>query len=126
ENVICVEYRVLGDLLQAVGTVAEDVGQRAGEHPHLAVEGDHSAEGTRMLVGGMFLLDQFEAAVGIFGDEGQRPVGRQRFGQYHRSCSCTASALWGGAGLVECEVHCDDAGLPRTDLTADCDEVGAS
>src|SRR3546814_9769570 len=45
QQVIGVEHRILGHLLEPVGPVAEDIGERAGEHPHLAVKGGHAPEG---------------------------------------------------------------------------------
>ena len=125
QDVVGVEHRILGDLLQAVGAVAEDVGQRAGEHAHLAVEGDHSAEGVGMLLAGILFLDQLEAAVGIFGDERQRAEGRERFRQHDRARTRAAAAVRGREGLVEVDVHRVDAEVARANLADDRVEIGA-
>src|SRR3546814_14531874 len=82
-DLVGVEYGILGDLLEPVGTVAEDIGQRAGEHAHLPVEGGHAAEGLRMILARAFLLDQAETVL-LLGHERQWREGRQRFRQ-HRS-----------------------------------------
>jgi hypothetical protein len=58
EDVIGVEHRVARHLAQAIGAVAEDVGQRAGEHAHLAVEGGHPPEALAVMLARGFLLDQ--------------------------------------------------------------------
>ena len=58
QDVIGVEHRIPGDLPQAVGAVAEDVGQRAGEHAHLAVEGGHPAEALRVMLARRLFLDK--------------------------------------------------------------------
>jgi hypothetical protein len=63
QDVVGVEHRVFGDLLQSVGAVAEDVGERAGEHAHLAVERGHASKRLRMRVGGIFFFDNSVAAV---------------------------------------------------------------
>ena len=69
QDVIGVEHRVLGDLLQAIGAVAEDVGERAREHAHLAVECDHPSECVRMLLARILFLDDLVAAVRNFRGE---------------------------------------------------------
>ena len=46
-DVVGVEHRILGDLAQAVGAVAQHVGERAHEHAHLAVEALQAAERLR-------------------------------------------------------------------------------
>ncbi len=66
QHIIGVEHRILGDLPQAVGAVALDIGQCAGEHAHLAVEGGHPPEAPRMMLAGGFFLDQDELLALLF------------------------------------------------------------
>ena len=77
QHVVGVEHRIARDLPQAVGAVAEDIGQRAGEHAHLAVERGHAPEAVRRGVDAVLFLDQLEAALGLR-DERQRRERRQR------------------------------------------------
>src|SRR3546814_19610484 len=50
QQIIGVEHRILGHLLQPVGAVAEHIGERAGEHAHLTVESGHAYEGLRVIL----------------------------------------------------------------------------
>ncbi len=43
-DIVGVQHRVLRDLLEAVRTVAQHIGQGADIHTHLPVEGAHPAE----------------------------------------------------------------------------------
>ena len=77
KDVIGVEHRILGDLAQAIGAVAHHVAERADEHAHLAVEGDHAAEAlVRMGAGGVF-FDQFQAGRGLAHEWDRRERGQR-------------------------------------------------
>ena len=79
EDVIGVEHGILGDLLQPIGTVAEDIGERAGEHARLPMKGDHPPKGIGMLLDRILLLDEMEASVGHLCDERQWSERCERF-----------------------------------------------
>src|SRR5690242_2789334 len=44
-NVVCIEYGVFGGLAQAIGSIGQNVGQRANEHPEISVERANAADG---------------------------------------------------------------------------------
>ena len=43
KNIVGVEHGILGNLTQAVGTVAHDIAERPRKHAHLAMKRGHAA-----------------------------------------------------------------------------------
>ena len=126
QDVVGVEHRVARDLPQPVGAVAEDVGERAGEHAHLAVERDHAAEAVRRDARrAVFFLDQREMPSPCLLDERQRRERRQRLAKHHRPRAGPAAAVRGREGLVQVDVHRVDAEVARAHAADDGVEVGA-
>ena len=125
QHVVGVEHRVLGDLLQPVRAMAEHIGQRAGEHAHLAVERGHAAEAVRMILARGLLLDQADMAVRIARGEGQRPERAERLRQHRRPGPRPAATMRRAERFVQVDVHRIDTEIARPDLADDRVEVGA-
>src|SRR6185369_14283006 len=124
QDVVGVEHRIFRDLLEAVRPMAEDVGQRTREHAHLAVEGDHPAEGASMMLAGGFLLHQTEL-VAVALDKGKRSIRRQRLRQHDRAGAGTSSTVRSREGLVKVDMHRIDAEVAGADLSDDRVEIRA-
>ena len=130
QNVIRIENRILGDLLQTVGAVAQDISQGAGEHAHLTMERSHTAEAVQALA--EMLLG--ESICVLFLDEMYHPVRcprrvrerrkwRKRFGKDHWSAARTAATVWGREGLVQVDMHRIDPEVAGPHPTDDRIEV---
>ena len=102
--------------------MAHDVGERAREHAHLAVEGLQAAE--RLAVDpGAVLGDG--PAVAVLHDPGIGRIRRQRRRQHDRTGARPAAAVRRREGLVQVDVHAVDAEIARPHAADDGVEVGA-
>ena len=101
-DVIGVEDCVFGGLFEAVGAMAQHIGQRTHEHAHLAMEGSEAAKGVLALA--IHFLNEAEAIL-ILHDEGYGRIVCQRLRQHGRAGARTAAAMRGREGLVEVDVH---------------------
>ena len=124
QDVVGVEHGILRHLPQPIGAVAENVGQRAREHAHLAMERDHPAERAGVMLARGFLFDEVEAVVGLL-DERQRREGAERLREHHWPRTRPAAAMRSREGLVQVDVHRIDAEIARTHAPDDRVEIGA-
>ena len=125
QNIIGVEHCILSNLFQPVGTVTENVRERAGEHAHLPVERGHATESSRVHVARRLLFYQLETTVGHFCNERDRSKRCQRFRQHHGTRTWAAPTMRGREGLVQVDVHRVDAKITRADLPDNGIEVCA-
>ena len=102
--------------------MAHHVGERAGEHAHLAMEGRHAAEG--IALGIVHVLNQVPATLLGLHDVGNRRVRRERLGQDRRTGTGTTAAMRGGEGLVQIDVHGIDAEIARANPADNGVEIG--
>ncbi len=119
-DVVGVEHRVFRRLPQAVGTVRQDVGQRAHVHAEVAVERAHA---TDAICGRLYskpsVPSDFSTTTGV-GRNGSRI-----FLHGHRAGARTAAAVRRGEGLVQVQVHHVDAEVAGPRLADQRVHVGA-
>ena len=113
-----VQHGHLGDALQAVAPVDQDVGQRTGQHQRVAVPGVHPPDRPGRV--GPAVHRVVESHRTRAGEERHQTLGHR-----HRAGPRPSPTVRGGERLVQVHVHDVEAHVARPDDAQDGVEVGA-
>ena len=124
QDIVGVQHGIFRHLAQAICAMRHDVGQSAGEHAHLAVEGDHAAKAGPVMLASRFLFDQ-PIMIFILIDERQRRIRGQCFGQDNGPGTRPPATMWGRKCLVQVDVHGVNAQIAGAHTTNNRVEIRA-